>query len=229
MPPVSVLMTVYNAGFYLQRAINSVLAQTLADWELRIMEDGSTDPLVSDVLAAVTDPRIRVARFQPTIEQRRAHCRYARLINLAARAAAGRYLTFLCGDDAYMPDRLARMVTMLDAGADVVYGAQQLCGEFDGDRGVRQTLGPLTRASALVDLNSVMLTRESFDRVGGFDEDPSIWRWADGVFWNKLTDAGYVFQPVPGGPTDVKTYRDQGQPAALSVDARVILGLDPWA
>jgi hypothetical protein len=51
-----------------------------------------------------------------------------------------------------------------------------------------------------------------------------MWREADAHFWNRLTDAGYVFVPVddPERPTDCKRYRDGG------IDARVIRGETPW-
>jgi glycosyltransferase involved in cell wall biosynthesis len=162
---------------------------------------------------------MRCKVFYPTPKQRAATARYATLLNWGAKHTTGEYLTFLCSDDYYMPDRLERMVAVLDARASVCYGAQRLIGDTEG---IRHTRGELAKASNVVDLNSVMLTRAVFDAVDGFDDGPELWRTADARLWDKLTDAGYLFVPVPGGPTDVKRYRQQ------SVDARVIRGENPW-
>lgn len=225
MPTVSVILTVYNAGRYLQQSLSSVADQTFRDFELLVMDDGSTDPLVHTLLADVLDTEMfdrdqAVVYYEsPTEDERRASCRYATLINRAAEASTGHYLTYLAGDDYYLPDRLERMVAKLEEGHDVVYGAQQMIGDTVGVRG---TLGVLMDAWQRVDLNSVMHTRKSFLDAGGWPTDPLYWRDADAYFWRRLTDAGYVFVPVEGGPTDVKRYRSD------SVDMRVRAGLTPW-
>jgi glycosyltransferase involved in cell wall biosynthesis len=221
-PTVSVLVTSYNVGEYVQGALDSLIAQTFTDWEAIVMDDGSTDPETIRVLESVTDPRITVHRFYPTEQARGQTARYASLINLAAQHARGRYLTYLCTDDFYMPDRLKRMVDLLDQGHQVVYGAQLLMNEQSVPFGVRQTEGVLTSADSRVDLNSFMHTRESFDLAGGWDDNPMLWRIADAYFFRRLSAAGYVLEPVPGEPTDSKRYRNDG------VDARCIRGERPW-
>lgn len=221
---VSVLLTSYEAGGYLKQAIASVLEQAHEDLQLTVMDDGSSDPLVAQVLAdtiALGDPRVGVVEFSPTEEERRASCRYATLINWGASHAVGDYVTYLCGDDYYLPDRLERMVAKLQEGHDVVYGEllQLRAGEIFGRHG---TMGVLEDAYERVDLNSVMHTRESFEKAGGWATDPTIWRNADAHFWRRLHSAGYAFVPVDGGPLGAKRYRDEG------VDARVIAGKEPW-
>jgi glycosyltransferase involved in cell wall biosynthesis len=222
-PTVSVILTVYEAGEHLQQALDSVIGQSFTDWEALVMDDGSTDPLVHTILDAIVDPRITVCRYSPSEEDRAASCRYATLINRAARYSSGKYITYLCGDDFYMPDRLERMVALLDGEQhiEVVYGAQVMIREDGIVFGVRAPGRLLTDAAFQVDLNSVMHTRESFNRVGGWDESPE-WRHADARFWRRLTGSGYLFFPVHGEPTDTKRYREQ------SVDARVIREETPW-
>lgn len=226
MPRVSVILTSYNAEPWLSLALASVDQQTFEDWELIVMDDDSSDLLTLQTLGALeeqNDPRIVIKWFTTPEWARRRNCRYAWLINFAVKLhATGEYLTYLCGDDYFLPDRLERMVATLDEGHDVVYGAQRLIDETGNDMGTRRCDGVLTDAFERVDLNSVMHTRASFDKAGGWDDSTKIWRNADAHMWRRLTDAGYVFVPVPGGPTDVKRYR------ADSVDARVIAGLTPW-
>lgn len=219
---VSVLLTSYNAGSLLECAIDSVLDQTYRDFELLILDDGSTDPTTVRNLQR----GLRLEVFEPTPEDRAQTVRYATLLNWGAAHTTGKYLTFLCGDDYFMPDRLARMVAKIEENHDVVYGPQLMLDESGRELGTRPVLGTLDDAYHVVDLNSVMVTRDAFDAVGGFPDRPAtpqLWREADAHFWRRLTDAGYRFVPVDGDePTDVKVYRSD------SVDARVIRGETPW-
>jgi glycosyltransferase involved in cell wall biosynthesis len=225
---VAVIMTTYQQGEYVGQAVRSVLEQTYEDWALTILDDGSTDG-TSDVIEGLglwRDSRVTYERLDPTVEERRATVRYASNLNRGVAQATGDLLTFLCGDDFYMPDRLERMVAKITEAGSVVYGPQLML-EGDGrERGVRSTSGVLGDAYHRVDLNSVMLIRQCFDAVGGFPDRPAtpeLWREADAQLWRKLTAAGYWFHPVDGPEaTDCKRYLDSG------VDARVIAGKEPW-
>jgi len=220
---ITVLLVSYNQGWRLKRAIASVHEQTYEDWELLILDDGSTNP---DTLHALDACGMPVKYFHPTMEDRAASVRYATLLNEGAKLTTGDYVSFLSSDDYFMPDRLERMVAKIEDGHDVVYGPQLMVDEDDHEMGVRPAPGVLDDAWHRVDLNSVMLTRAAFDAVGGFTDRPAtpeLWRQADAEMWRKLTNAGYRFVPVDGDePTDCKAYLDSG------VDARVIAGLNPW-
>src|ERR1039458_3255846 len=105
-PRVTVLMTVYQASAYLRAAIQSVFDQTFQNWELLAMDDGSTDSLVPMILSEATyDRRVRVERFDPMEMERFASVRYATNINWGAADTTGEYITYLAGDDYYLPDR----------------------------------------------------------------------------------------------------------------------------
>ena len=235
-PRVSVLLTSYEAGDFIDQAIASVLTQTFTDFELLILDDGSEDLRVMEAIsAACRDRRVRASLSYPSLEERAATVRYATLLNWGAAHTTGEYLTFLCGDDYYLPDRLDRMVRTLDGDErldepcrrrDVVYGAQWMEWEDGRPRGLRSTaVEPLVDAHHRVDLNSVMVTRAAFNAAGGFPDTPptaKMWREADAHLWRRLTTAGFRFFPVPDGPTDVKRYRAGG------VDERVKAGLTPW-
>ena len=224
---VSVVMPIYRAAEYLPAALGSVVRQTYEDWELFAVDDGSQDRGVDAALDRVrSDRRVTVVQLDTTDAERAETVRYATIINRCAALGAD-YLTFLCGDDFYYPDRLERMVAKLDLGLDVVYGAQRLLHEDGTEFGVRSCQGVLANAYHQVDLNSVMLTRTAFEAVGGFPDTPptaQMWREADAHFWNRLTGVGYVFVPVddPERPTDCKRYRSD------SVDMRVRRGETPW-
>lgn len=102
-------MGVYNAEAFLGDTIRSLIGQSLEDWELILVNDGSTDG--TGKLAdqwAVEDPRIRV--IHQSNNGRPAPAR-----NRGLREARGEFIAFLDGDDLYHRDRLARAVAMLDA------------------------------------------------------------------------------------------------------------------
>lgn len=106
MPPlVSVIIPVYNVEAYLRKCLDSVLAQTLRDIEVIIVDDGSPDgsPAICDEYAA-RDPRVRV------IHKANAGLGYAR--NSGIEIATGEYLTFLDSDDYLDLRALERLYTL---------------------------------------------------------------------------------------------------------------------
>ena len=105
MPAVSIILPAYNAQAYLSDAVESVLRQSFADWELLLVDDGSADetPALCDAFAA-REERIRV------IHKANAGVSAAR--NDALDAARGEWIAFLDADDSYLPDYLS---SLLDA------------------------------------------------------------------------------------------------------------------
>ena len=104
MPKVSVIVAVYNTELYLEACIESVLAQTLDDLELILVDDGSTDAsLALEHAAAQRDGRVRV------IEQTNQRQGAAR--NRGISCATGEYLCFLDSDDLLCPQALERAVS----------------------------------------------------------------------------------------------------------------------
>jgi glycosyltransferase involved in cell wall biosynthesis len=112
-PRVSVIMSVYNAEEFLDDAVRSVIAQTFPDWELILLNDGSTDgtAAMADAWAA-RDSRIRV--FHQPNSGKPAAGR-----NRALREAGAGIIAFLDGDDLWHPERLARSIEVLDAWPEV--------------------------------------------------------------------------------------------------------------
>lgn len=106
VPKVSVLMTIYNAGPYLNEAIDSIVAQTFSDWELIAVENGSSDESPA-ILHRYNDERIRTF-FLPGNIGRTPALRYA------FEQARGEYFAVLDADDVSQPDRLRKQVAHLD-------------------------------------------------------------------------------------------------------------------
>lgn len=114
-PKVTVLMPAYNAGKYIGAAIDSVLEQTFADFELLIVDDGSNDD-TAEVVQGYSDLRIRMVR------QDRGGVSMA--LNRGLEAARGEYICRFDADDICFPERLERQVGFLDGNpAYVIVGS----------------------------------------------------------------------------------------------------------
>lgn len=114
-PDITVMMPVHNRAGFIGRAIESVQNQTMATWELVIVDDGSTDS-TRDVVQKyeAADPRVKLF-----VNDRNLGVSAAR--NRALRFSTGRFVTPLDSDDWYHPQRLERLLSMAD-----LHGAQVL-------------------------------------------------------------------------------------------------------
>ena len=123
MPKFSIIIPVYNVEPYLRECLDSVLAQTCAEWEAMCINDGSTDGSL-DILQeyAANDARFRI------INQPNKGLSAAR--NAGIRAAKGEYLFFLDSDDWIVPDALERLNKHI-AGQDMICFAGQKYNEKD--------------------------------------------------------------------------------------------------
>jgi glycosyltransferase involved in cell wall biosynthesis len=122
-PLVSIILPVYNRMHLIGRAIDSVQDQTVTDWELIVVDDGSTDGLERMVLPMVMqDRRMRYMKH--------ANRKLAASRNIGIHAALGTYLTFVDADDAYKPDHLKLRLGFMRAnpGIDIIHGGVDLVG-----------------------------------------------------------------------------------------------------
>jgi teichuronic acid biosynthesis glycosyltransferase TuaG len=117
-PRVSVITPVWNAAATLGETVASVQAQSVGDWEMLLVDDGSTDG--SRALAealATTDPRLRVLGWSQNHGPAAAR-------NAGIRAAQGRYIAFLDADDRWLPQKLARQLAVMeDKGEALVFSS----------------------------------------------------------------------------------------------------------
>lgn len=196
-PRVSVIMPFLNAQAHFAEAIDSVIDQSFTDWELLLIDDGSTD--ASPAMArdyALRDPRINVLSPDPA----RRGAAAAR--NRGIVAARGTYLCFLDADDLYDPAKIAHDVAALDADAQAawVYGATRWFHD-DGSGKVRyERLGVrfdrryppptilnrimLEERGDVACTCGVMIRQAALDEVGGFEERFALYE--DQALWVKL-------------------------------------------
>ncbi|HJV26271.1 MAG TPA: glycosyltransferase [Aromatoleum sp.] len=181
-PLVSVVIPAWNAAWCVGRAIDSVLAQSLRDFELIVVDDGSTDD--TPVVLAKYGPSIRI------VTQANGGMSSAR--NAGIRAARGAYLAFLDADDRWLPDKLARQVAVLEKQPELAFCAAVATLEDAEGRIVGEWRGPSGRTIQIADVfrnhsavaggaSAVLARRDLVVRLGGFDdslrgaEDTDLW------------------------------------------------------
>lgn len=182
VPKVTVYITNYNYERYLQRSVESVLAQTLQDIELLIIDDGSTDDSRQIMERYASNPRIKL------IYQQNHGLNVTN--NIALRLARGQYIVRLDADDYFEPDALQSMVEVLDADSEagLVFpdyymvdrngNALEIVRRLDFDREVALLDQPAHGACT-------MIRRDFLLALGGYDESYSC---QDGYeLWIKFT------------------------------------------
>ena len=196
---ISIVMAAKNYAAFVAQAIDSVRAQTLADWELIVVDDGSADGTAGVVRPYLSDHRIRLV-VSDKLGQSRAK-------NLGARLSRGEWLAYLDADDAWHPAKLERQLAALaaDPGAGLCYTRRTLIGP-DGLPLAKQPapvplpVGDILRAvyaKNFVCFSSVLIRGELFEAVGGFD--PALDLAIDYDLWLRLarhTRAVAVEEPL---------------------------------
>ena len=104
MSIISIIIPVYNAEKTIESTINSVLNQTFIDFELIVINDGSTDSTL-EIVHKITDPRLKVFSY--------ANANQAASRNRGIAKATGEYIAFLDADDLWTPDKLESQINML--------------------------------------------------------------------------------------------------------------------
>lgn len=111
-PAISVLMSVYNGERFLADAVDSILGQSVGDFEFLIVDDGSTDGTAA-ILRGYDDPRIRLITNPRNLG-------LTRSLNIGLAAARGRFIARMDADDIAVPDRFARQLAFFEANPRVV-------------------------------------------------------------------------------------------------------------
>lgn len=195
VPRVTVIIPAYNAEDTLGDTLASVLAQTFWDFEVIIVDDGSTDstPVVAQ---SAEDKRVRLLSIP--------NGGVAQARNRGMHAANGTYVAFLDADDIWRPTKLERQVALLDARADVGMCFTTAI-RVDGDNTplaqmpalpYRDYCEALLLKSLIISgsCSSGVVRRELALDIGGFD--PSLSQCADWDFWLRLSCVT-TFAPVP--------------------------------
>jgi glycosyltransferase involved in cell wall biosynthesis len=219
-PLVSVVLPVHNRRAQVTASVRSVRQQTLADWELLVVDDGSTDG-TADVVdqLAMLDPRIRVLR-QPAEGAAAAR-------NAGLAAARGRYVAFLDSDNVWLPQVLrVSLAAMAGDGLRAAHSVVEMRSSagtrwlaYDGGRRDLEVVNH-------VDLNTFVAELDLVRSVGGFD--PTLRRMID---WDLVLRLSAVVEPVLLPFVGVLYADERGTPDRISVRepatwAQVVLARD---
>lgn len=196
-PRVSVIVPVLNAGAYLGEAIESIMSQSFQDWELIIVDDGSTDDSPA-VAQSYREKDARIVLLPPDKDRRGA----AAARNRGIAASRGEFITFLDADDLYLPAKLAHDIAALDADPEAgwVYSASRRFHQDAPDRYRSEMLGlrldrryqpPELLCRIILEERGdvpatcgVMIRRKALEEVGGFEERFALYE--DQSLWVKL-------------------------------------------
>lgn len=180
-PSLSVLFCVYNGERYLNEAVQSVLAQTFSDFEMIIVDDGSTDA-TPEILESFCDSRIVLLR-------NKTNCGLVVSLNIAIAYSSGKYLVRMDADDLSFSDRFQQQWDYMELNPDVgVLGCwMEQIHEKNGDNHILKVPSEhyLIRWKMLFETSvfhaTVMMRRDVVVCEGGYDErfrhieDTELW------------------------------------------------------
>ena len=198
---VSVIMPAFNAEKYISESIESVIAQTYTNWELIIVDDGSTDEtgnIANHYLAR--DSRIKYI-YQENQKQGASR-------NKGIMLSKGNLIAFLDSDDVWVAKKLEIQLRCLnDNKVNLVYSAgfvffndiseptntyNTISETVSGDEGVKKLL-----RQNFIPIPSVLVTKNALNEVGGFDTSHEIQNVEDYHLWLKLLIKGFSFYGIP--------------------------------
>ncbi len=192
-PLISVLMPSYNVSSYIDEAIESILRQTLDDFELLILDDGSTDGTIAAIQKqAQRDERIRFFPMK--------HVGYVKMLRFGLSQAHGTLIARMDSDDVALPERFSREVEYLNVHPEcVAVGSQVILTDPYGTP-VESPSHPLTHEEIERDLlagsgwaivhPTAMMRKEAVEAVGGYAEDLELCEDVD--LFLKLAEQGRV-------------------------------------
>ena len=192
---ISIVIPVYNTRRYLDETIGSVLQQSYTNWELILVDDGSTDGSVDLIKSyCERDARIRLVE-QPNAGQGAAR-------NNGIRQASGELIAFLDSDDFWHPDKLQiqlaekqqHQVAFQYANGYLMYEQENnrlesynwIYGAFEGSAFFNELF-----IKCMVNTDTVLMDKSIFDQVGYFDTDHELRGTEDFDLWLRIARAGY--------------------------------------
>ncbi len=175
-PTVSVIIPTYNRAHLIREALESVFSQTYRDYEVIVVDDGSTDN-TREILASYRD-RIHI------VWQENQGISAAR--NRGILLARGKYLAFLDSDDRWLPEKLERQVSYLDQNSYMGLVSSHLWRYEIGKekerervpRSIGRSFGELVTGPNFIDTSTVVIRKRCIEVVGNFDESmPAAEDW----------------------------------------------------
>jgi glycosyltransferase involved in cell wall biosynthesis len=197
-PLVSIIIPTHNRANDLKRALGSVFEQTFIDFEVLVMDDGSTDN-TCEVIKNFNDARIIyewAENFGGPAAPR----------NRGLRLARGKYVAFLDSDDWWMPKKLEESIKYLNQGADVVYHNLSWVTKLDQKLFWKKTCARSLKIPVFSDLlkhgnalpnSSVVVRKELLNAINGQSEDTNLVGVEDYEAWLRIAKVSDKFLKIP--------------------------------
>ncbi len=186
---VSVVIPCFNHGKFIDEAVNSVLNQTFQDFEIIIVNDGSTDEFTNELLKNYSKPKTKV------IMTENQGVSVAR--NVGIKEAKGKYILPLDADDKILPAYLEKAVKIIEE--NTKFGIIYCEAEFFGAKTEKWNL-PEYRFSDILNGNCIFCTalfrKSSWKKVNGYKKEMKN-AWEDYEFWLSLIEIGEEVYRIP--------------------------------
>ncbi|MGE0636654.1 MAG: glycosyltransferase family 2 protein [Bacteroidia bacterium] len=189
MPKVSVIVPCFNSGHFLDETIDSALSSTFTDFEIIIVNDGSTDDFTNNLLANYNRPKTKVIHTE--------NCGLVGARNNALKHATGEYILPLDADDLIGPDYMKEAVEYLDShpNAGIVYCIAKRFGEEDRIWEYPEfTIERMLQHNLI--FNSAFCRRKDIETVGGYSE-MQAYHWEDWDMWLSIIELGRDVYKIP--------------------------------
>lgn len=180
-PLVSIVLCVYNRIRLLQRAINSVINQTFKDYELIIVDDGSTDK-INEFTFSNLDKKLHYKYIRHDV-----NCGISMSRNTGIESSQGKYITFIDSDDEYKNIHLEKMIQIMKdkPGTDFIHSFPEIIGNDKDDMWLPSIEGnnKLIHVNDCVFGATFFAKEEVFREMGGYRDIPFS---EDGDFYKRL-------------------------------------------
>ncbi|PYS98211.1 MAG: glycosyltransferase family 2 protein [Acidobacteria bacterium] len=185
---ISVVIGAFNAEEFIAEAIESVLSQSYKNFEVIVVDDGSTDN-THRVVESFSD------RGVVLVTQENNGAAAAR--NRAIEIAKGDYLAFLDADDVWTEFKLESQLNELaaDPSLDAVFGMMQQVFQADWDQATAKPIAPDTDLLKGITQATMLIKRESFNRIGPFSEERTVGEFVDWLLRAKEEGFNYKLMP----------------------------------
>lgn len=226
-PLVSIIIPVYNGSNYLQKAIDSALAQTYQNIDIIVINDGSTDGGATENIALSYGDQIRYFKKQ--------NGGVASALNLGISQMRGRFFSWLSHDDLYKPDKIEIQINEAKK-----YGPKTIFwSDFDTVNKDGKIINSFTlyaenkKTDAFVILStylhgcSLLIPTSVFEEVGLFNE--KLMTAQDNEMWIRILKAGYKFEHIGKKLICSRSHDAQGQVTMQDTHKEEVIGFYRWA
>lgn len=224
-PVVSIIIPTFNRDKFIGAAVESILEQTYQDFEIIIVDDGSTDRTAEVIRLFPADKLIYIYQT---------NCGRSNARNYALSIARGRYIAFLDSDDLYLPGKLELQVNYMTEHpeVDMIYTSAYCMDEngnsinhhYDAKVSGRIYKDIAFFVPVTITLPTVMVRRKVFDKVGGFDE--KMERFEDTDMWRRISKHFFI-GAIAESTCKLRTHRDN---SLISQDPqKIVKAVDYYA